>query len=162
MLQFVHLIKAQPMNESADMLRNDDGLVAGHSTEGFTIQVVKMGVCYENQVYRRQVVDLHAWLLDALDHFEPTRPVRIYQHAVLGGLNEERGVPDPCDANLSRSKLRKDRFDFLPLSFCEERRDYDLREKVPLVPTAAQLHIDMVLRLASEGYFSLDELPDHA
>jgi hypothetical protein len=30
------------------------------------------------------------------------------------------------------------------------------------VPTAAQLHIDMVLWLASEGYFSLDELPNHA
>jgi hypothetical protein len=30
------------------------------------------------------------------------------------------------------------------------------------VPTAAQLHVDMVLGLAFEGYFSLDELPDHA
>ena len=54
-------------------------------------------------------MDFQAGLLDALDNFEPLGPIRIDEHAVLVGLDEERGVADPCDTNLTGLEFWKDR-----------------------------------------------------
>jgi hypothetical protein len=161
-LQLLHMVESKTMDEAADILRNEDGLVAGHGTQRLAVQMVKMGMCDQHKVNGWQVVDFHAGLLDALDNFQPFGPVGIDEHAVLGSLNEERGMADPSDADLPMLKLGKDRLHATAFTLGKQGGNHDLREEIPLVPSAAELHVHMVLGLASCGDFSLDELSHHA
>ena len=161
-LQLLHMIEAKTMDEAADILRNEDGLVAGHGTQRLAVQMVKMGMRDQHKVNGWQVVDFHARLLDALDNFQPFGPIGIDEHAVLGSLNEERSMADPSDADLPMLKLGKDRLHATAFTLGKQGGDHDLREEIPLVPSAAELHVHMVLGLASCGDFSLDELSHHA
>lgn len=160
--QLLHMVEAETVDEAADIFGDNDALVAGDGAECFAVKMVKVGMGHQHEVDRREVVDFHAGLLDALDDFEPLGPVGIDEHAVLVGLDEERRVADPCDANLTRLELWKDRLHAAALPLGEQRGDDHLREEISFVPSAAELHVNMVLGLASCGDFSLDELPDHA
>ena len=82
-------VETKAVNKSADMFGDDNGLVAGNSAEGFAIQVVEMGMGYQHEVDRRQIMNFDSRLADAFDDFEPLRPVWVDEDAVLGGLNEK-------------------------------------------------------------------------
>ena len=45
------------------------------------------------------MVNLKTGLFEPLDHLQPLRPDRINQHIGLGGLNQERSVANPGDAD---------------------------------------------------------------
>jgi len=161
-LQLLHMLEAESMNEAAYILWDDDSLVAGHSAKRLAVQMVEMGVRHQHKVDSGQVVDFQARLLDALNHFQPLRPIRINEHAMLGSLNEERGVADPCDTNLAMLEFRENWLHSLALAFGKKRWNHDFCEEISLMPSAAEFHVHMVLGLSSCGDFSLDELPDHA
>ena len=160
--QFLHMVEAKAMNEATDIFRHKDGLVTRHGAQRLTVQMVEMGMRHQHKINVRQVVDFHAGLLDALDDFQPLCPVGINEHAVLGRLDEERGVANPSDADLAMLEFGKDRLQASAFALGEEGWNDDFREEIPLVPSAAELHVHMVLGLAFCGDFSLDELPDHA
>jgi hypothetical protein len=71
-------------------------------------------------------------------------------------------MADPSDADLAMLEFGKDGLHASAFAFGEKGWNDDFREEVPLVPSAAELHVHMVLGLVSCGDFSLDELPDHA
>jgi hypothetical protein len=77
-------------------------------------------------------------------------------------LDEEGGVADPSDADLAMLEFGKDRLHASAFAFREKGWNDNFREEVPFVPSAAELHVHMVLGLVSCGDFLLDELPDHA
>ena len=108
------------MNQTPNMLRNENGLIASHGTERFAVEMVEVSVCDQHKIDGRQVVDLHTGLLDAFDDFEPLGPIGINQNAVLGRLNQERGMTDPCDADLSLLEFRENGLGKAPLGFGEE------------------------------------------
>ena len=56
-------------------------------------------------------------------------------------------MADPRDAHLSFRQFRKNRLQFSAMTFCKKGGDDDLSEKISLVPTAAELHVHMVVRL---------------
>lgn len=109
--QFLDMLEAETVNEAADIFGNDDGLVAGDGAECLAVEMVKVRMGHQHEVDCREVVDFHAGLLDAFDDFQPLRPVGIDEHAVLGCLDEKRGVADPCDTNLAGLEFREDWFD---------------------------------------------------
>ena len=137
MVYLMHLLEAEVMYEIADMLRYGDGLVSCDGSQGAAVEVVKMGVRYQHQVDRRQIVNLDARVLDALDHLQPLRPIGVDQHAVLGCLDEKGRMPDPRNGDLPGLEFGKDRLDLFPMPFREERGDHHLGEEVALVPAIA-------------------------
>ncbi len=118
-----------------------------------------MGVRNEDEVDGREVVDLHSRLFDAFDNLEPFRPIGINEETMLRGLDQKRCVTDPCDANVARFEIRKDRFDLAAVTFCEEGGNDNLGKKISLVPACAKLHVHMVVRFAAGAF--LEEFPNH-
>ena len=161
-LQFLHMVEAEAVNKATDIFRHKNGLVTRHGAQRLAVQMVKMGMRDQHKIDGRQVVDFHAGLLDAFDDFQPLCPVGINEHAMLGCLDEEGGVADPSDADLAMLEFGKDGLHALALAFREKRRNDHFREEIPLVPSAAEFHVHMVLGFASCGDFSLDELRNHA
>ena len=143
------------------MLRHDNRLIARHGPEGFPVEVVEMGMRYQHKVDRREVMNFKARLAEAFDNLQPLRPVRVDENAVLGGLNEKRGVADPGDAKLANAQFGIDGLGFFSVAFGEHGGDDHLSEEVALVPSAAELHVHMQIRLLPCSHFFLDELADH-
>ena len=145
--EFADLVEAEAVNEASDVLGDCDGLVAGDGAKGFPVEVVEVSVGDENQVDGRKIVNFEAWLLDAFDNLEPLRPIGIDEDAVLRGLDEEGGVTDPRDADLAGGEIGEGGLDFCAMALDEKRGDDDLGEKISLVPTVAEAHVNMMLRL---------------
>ena len=61
----------------------------------------------ENEIDRRQMMNVKPGLFESFDHTQPHRPDRIDENIRLRRLNQERGVPDPGDAELARLKFGK-------------------------------------------------------
>ena len=120
-----------------------------------------MGMRHQHEVDRREVMDFDSRLAKAFDDLQPLRPVRVDQDAVLGCLDEERGVADPSDAQLALSEFGIDRLRFFAVALREHRGNDDLGEEIALMPTAPELHVHMQVRLLAGGYFFLDKLADH-
>ena len=118
--QFLHMVEAETVDETADIFGDDNRLVAGDGAECLAVEMVKVGMGHQHEVDCWQVVDFHAGLLDAFDDFEPLGPVGIDEHAVLGSLNEERGMADPSDADLPMLELGKDRLHATALPLGEQ------------------------------------------
>ena len=137
MAQLVDAIKSEPVDEATNMLRNGDWLVARDPAQRAAVEMIEMGMSDQNQVDRGKIAEFDSGMFDPFDDLQPLCPIRVYEDAVLRSLNEERGVPDPRYANLSRRELGKDRLDAVTVSFGEERRDDHLGKKVPPVPSFA-------------------------
>jgi hypothetical protein len=58
-------------------------------------------------------------------------------------------MADPSDADLAMLEFGKDRLHTTAFAFGKKGGDHDFREEIPLVPSAAELHVHMVLGLAS-------------
>jgi hypothetical protein len=151
--QLMNSIESQIMDKIADMFGHGDRLVAGDCAQRAAIQVVEMRVSDKNEIDCWEIVECDSWMLDAFDDFEPLCPVGIYEHAVLGSLNQEGRVSDPCHANLSGRKLWKDRLDPAAVAPGKERGNNDLCKKVSPVPSVAEPHIHIILRLCALSCF---------
>lgn len=159
--EFLDMVKPKAVNQTTNMFRNDNGLITGNGAEGFAVEVIKVSMSHEHEVNRREVVNFDSRLADAFDDLEPLCPVRVDENAVLGGLNEKRGVADPSDAEFAFTEFGVDRLGFFSVTLGEHRGDDDLGKEVPLVPAAAEFHVHMQVRLLPCGDFFLDKLTDH-
>ena len=79
-----------------------------------------------------------AWSLQSFDHFEPLRPDRIDQYINFVGLDEKRGMSDPCDANFAFADFRKLRRRVTTGAFDEKRRNKNAGEKIAFVPVGSR------------------------
>lgn len=147
--QLVDAIESQVMNEIADVLGHGDGLIAGYGAQRAAVEMVEMRVGYKNEIDGREITELDPRMLDALDDLEPLCPVGIYEHAVLGGLDEEGCVSDPRHAELSGREFGEDRLEPVPVASGKERGDNNLGKKISPVPPIAEPHVDMILRLCA-------------
>ena len=137
MAQLVDAIKSKSMNEASDVLRNGDRLIARDRAKCAAVEMIKMGVRDQNQVDGGKIMQRDPGMLDALDDFQPLRPIGINEHTVLGSLNKEGGVPDPRHANFPHWEIGENWLHAVTVTFGEERRDDNFGEKVPLVPSVA-------------------------
>jgi hypothetical protein len=137
MAQLVDAIKSESMDETADVLRNRDRLIARDRAKCAAVEMIEMGVRDQNQVDGGKVAKRDSGMFDALDDLQPLRPIRVDEDTVLGSLNKEGGVPDPRHANLPYRELGEHRLDAVTVALGEERRYDDFGEKVPLVPSFA-------------------------
>src|ERR1700746_3992339 len=72
--QFVNSIKSKVMHEVPNAVRHNDRLPRGNSSQSSPIQMVKMGVCYQYKVDRRQMVQREAGTTNAFNDLQPERP----------------------------------------------------------------------------------------
>ena len=96
--------------------------------------MIEMRVGDENEINRGQMMDLEARLLEPLDHLQPLRPDRIDQDVDLVRLDEERGVPDPGDADFAFADFREIRLGVIAGALGKKRRNEDAGEEIALVP----------------------------
>jgi hypothetical protein len=147
--QLMDSIESQIMNEIADMLGHGDGLVAGNGAQRAPVEVIEMRVSNQNEIDGGEIAERDSRMLDPFDHLEPPGPVRVYEHAMLRGLNEEGRMSDPCHAEFSGWKFREGRLEPAPVAFGKKRGNNDLGKKVSLVPPFAEPHVHVILRLCA-------------
>ena len=82
-------------------------------------------------------MNMKARLFQSFDHAQPHRPDRIDQYVGFVGLNQERGVADPGDANLARLDLGKQRTRAGPGASGKKRRDPYAGDEIAFGPIAA-------------------------
>src|SRR5207302_9200670 len=137
-IKLVHDIESEPMNQTSDTDRNNDWLIGRNRAQRAPIEMIEMRVRHENEIDRRQMMNMKSRLLESFDHAQPHRPDRIDQHVRFVGLDQERGMPDPGDANLAglhfwKKRTRVSRAGALG----EERRNPDAGDEMALGPVAA-------------------------
>ena len=104
---------------------------------GAPIEMIEVRVRHEHEIDVRQIDAISKpGMLQALDHLEPLRPVRIDQHIESVRLDEKRGVADPGDAQFRLLDLGKVRQPAFAGALGEERRDEDLVRKLRLCQSA--------------------------
>ena len=64
------------------------------------VKMIEVGMGDQHQVNGREIVDLHAWLPQSLQHKQPASKVRINQDVLSADLHEEAGMPDKGHAHL--------------------------------------------------------------
>ena len=133
-MQLVHTVKSEIVNEVAHFEGDDDGLIGCDASKGLAIEVIKMRVGDEHQVDRRQFVQVETRLTDALDHLQPLGPVGIDEEAVSVNLDQERCVADPGDSHLVGLELRKNGRVSHPGALGKKGWNEHLREKIPSMP----------------------------
>ena len=158
MPQLVDSIESQVMDEIAHMLRHGDGLVAGDGAQSAPVQVIEVRMGNKNEIDCREIAEFDSRMLNTLDDFEPLRPVGVNEHTVFGGLNQERGVSDPCHADFSSRKFGEYRLEPVPVTSGKKGRDDDLCKKVSPVPSIAKPHVHVILRLCA---LSCSQQPAH-
>ena len=159
MIELVHNIEAEVVHEIADFQRNDDRLIRCNFPQGPPVEMVKMRVRHEHEIDLGQMMQINAGTLQAFDDLEPHRPVRVDEHVHLFGLNQERRVPDPRDANLTAFHFRKERHSLLARTAGEERRNENAGEKIALMPIRSGLQSDPLYRWADAICFALNDVP---
>jgi len=151
--QFMDPIESQIMHEIADMFGDGDGLVAGYCTQRAAIQMIEMRVGDQDEINGREIAEFDPGMLDPLDHLEPSRPIGINEHAVLGSLNEKGGVSNPRHANFPRRKLGKYRLDPMSMTPGKQGGNDDLGKKVPFVPSVTEPHVNVITRFCALSSF---------
>src|SRR5436309_14616526 len=96
--------------------------------------MIEMRVGHEDEVDFRQMMDLEPRLLQPLDYFKPLRPNRVDQQIELVGLNQERRVSDPRNADFAFADFREMGTRAIARALGEERRDEDFGEEIAPVP----------------------------
>lgn len=108
-VQFVYDLKTKVVDQIAHADRNDNRLAGRDTPQGPSIKMIEVRMSHENEINCGQMMDLKAGLLQALDHLQPHRPVRINQNVKLACLNQERRVPNPGNTDLTLADFGEER-----------------------------------------------------
>ena len=84
--------------------------------------MIEVRVGHKNGVDRGQIIDVQSGTLEPFDHAQPHRPVGIDEHIHPFELNQERGMPNPGNADFARAHFGKERIGPMPGALREERR----------------------------------------
>ena len=121
---------------------HDDGLICSDAPQSAPIEMIEVSVSDEDQVNGRQMMNFEAWSLQSFDHLEPLRPDRIDQYIDFVGLDEERGMSDPGNANFTFADFRELRRRVTAGAFDEEGRNKNAGEKIAFVPVGSRSQFD--------------------
>ena len=66
---------------------HDNRLICSHAPQSAPVEMIEVSVSYEYEIYRGQMMNFEAWLLQSLDHLEPFRPDRVDQDVDFVGLH---------------------------------------------------------------------------
>jgi len=88
-VEFVHDVKPEIMNQVSHARWNHDRLVRSYAPQRAPVKVIEMRMRHEYEVNRRQVMDFEAGPFQSFDDLEPFRPNRIDQDIDLMRLNEK-------------------------------------------------------------------------
>ena len=86
-VKFVDNIESEAMDQTPHANRNDDRLIGRDQAQSATIEMIEMRVRHENEIDRRQMMNVKTGLLETFDHAQPHRPDRIDQHVGVVRLN---------------------------------------------------------------------------
>src|SRR2546423_3556119 len=120
--------------------------------------MIEVRVRDEDEIDRRQMMDVKARFFESLDHAEPHRPDRIDQNVRVVRLDQKRRVSDPSDANLSGLHFWKKRLCACARAFGKERGDPNARDKIPLGPIASGTQLDALRFLRARVLRMADNL----
>src|SRR5689334_13790265 len=132
----MHDVETEPMDQPTNAYRNNDRLVSRDRAERSAIEMIKMGVGDKDEIDRWQMMNVEPGFLQSLDHAQPHRPDRIDQHIRVMGLDQERGVTDPGDANLARLHFGKQWARAGAGTFCKKRRNPNAGNEIAFGPIA--------------------------
>ena len=99
--------------------------------------MIEVSVGDEDQINGRQMMNFEAWSLQSFDYLEPLRPDRIDQYISFMGLDEERGMSNPRNANFAFADFRKLRRRVTTGAFDEKRRNKNAGEEIAFVPVGS-------------------------
>ncbi len=138
-IELVHNVEPKSMDQTPDADRNNNRLIGRNRRKRSPIEMIEMRVGHENEINRRQMMNVKSGFLQSLDHAQPHRPNRIDQNVGFVGLNQKRGVPDPGNANLARLDFGEERARVSSArTFGKKRRNPDAGDEVALGPIAAR------------------------
>ena len=91
------------------MMRHDQrggrsSLAAGlprYGAQRLAMQVIEVGVSYQDHVCRRQIAQVQTGLAQALQHKEPARKVGVDDDILSADLQEKTGMSDEGDSKLA-------------------------------------------------------------
>ena len=141
-IKLMHNVETKIVHQISDAHGHDNRLIRGDAPQGTSVKMIKVRMGYQDEVNRRQMMNLEAWLFQSFDHLKPFRPDWVDQDIDFVSLNEKRGVPDPSDTNLAFADFRKLRRRVMARAFDEKRRDQDTGEKITLVPVGSRTQAD--------------------
>ena len=141
-IKLMHNVETKIVHQISDAHGHDNRLIRGDAPQGTSVEMIKVRMGYQDEVNRRQMMNLEAWLFQSFDHLKPFRPDWVDQDIDFVSLNEKRGVPDPSDTNLAFADFRKLRRRVMARAFDEKRRDQDTGEKITLVPVGSRTQAD--------------------
>ena len=143
----MHDLKTEIVHQISHADRHDDRLIGRDAAQGAPVEMIEVRVRDEDEIDLGQMMNLETGLLQALDHLQPLRPIRIDQDVDLMRLNQKRSVPDPGDADLAFSNFRKFRRRVIARALDEKRRNENAGEKIAFVPVGRGRSFTRVERL---------------
>ena len=99
--------ESEVVHEIPHAHRYHDRLISRDVPQRAAIEMIEMSVRHEDEIDRRQMMNLKARLFQALDHFQPHRPDGIDQHVDLLRLNQKRSVANPGDTDFALADFRE-------------------------------------------------------
>jgi hypothetical protein len=105
------------------------------------MEVIEVRVRQEDEVDRRKIGEFQSRSPQPLQEKQPIGKVRIDQDVEIRELNQEGGMTDPRDGDLSVRQLWKDRFLGCPRAPRQQRLPYHVMEKRPGIEVIARREI---------------------
>jgi len=88
-VEFVHDVKPEIVDQVSYTCWNDDRLIRSYAPKRATVEVIKMRMGYEYEIYGRQMMNFESRPFQPFDDLEPFRPNRVDQDVHLVRLDEK-------------------------------------------------------------------------
>src|SRR5258706_6449392 len=108
-LQLDDSIEAQIVREITNAPRHDSDFGRRQLPEGRAMKMIEVSMCQKDEIDRRQIADPATGALDPLEEKKPVREIWIDQDIQVAELNEERGVANPGQGDVTFGQLGKNR-----------------------------------------------------
>ena len=82
-------VKPEIVDQVSYTCWNDDRLIRSYAPKRATVEVIKMRMGYEYEIYGRQMMNFEARPFQSFDDLEPLRPNRVDQDVHLVRLDEK-------------------------------------------------------------------------
>src|SRR6267154_771660 len=106
-IEFDDALEAEVAGEVVYDDGDDTDFGVGQLAQGWLVEMVEVGVGQQDEIDGRQVLDAEAGTFDALEEEEPVGEIGVNEDVQVGELDEERGVADPGEGDLTVVELGK-------------------------------------------------------
>ncbi len=88
-IKLVHNVETEIVHQISHSHRHDDRLISSHAPQGAPVEMIEVRVGYQDEVDRREMMNLEAWLFQSFNHLEPFRPDWVDQDVDIVSLDEK-------------------------------------------------------------------------